>query len=106
MSRRRKPSKPKRVDGALIVVSPGPSVVDQTERAVSDAREVAMAKRTVERALVKAGMSKRQACITVAGMTHADLLAEASRVRAGSDPVPEPEPAARPWWRRMIGGDA
>ena len=103
MSRRhRKSPKPKRVADALIVVHPGPGVVDKASRAVADAREVAMAKRTVERALIKIGMNKRQACITVAGMTHADLLAEAERVRAGS----EPEPSKRPLWRRLFGGDA
>lgn len=106
MTRHRKPPKPKRIDGALIVVAPGPGVVERTAQAVGDAREVATAKRAVERALRAAGLSKRQACITVAGMTHADLLTEAARVRAASEPVQAPEPSARPWWRRLRGGAA
>lgn len=103
MSRRhRKPPKPKQIDGALIVVAPGTGVVELTARSVADAREVATAKRAIERALRSAGLSKRQACITVAGMTHADLLAEAARVRA--EPVQAPETSARPWWRRFVDG--
>jgi len=87
MTRHRKPPKPKRIDGALIVVAPGPGVVESTAQAVGDAREVATAKRAVERALRAAGLSKRQACTTVAGMKHVDLLAEAERVRA----IPQPK---------------
>lgn len=104
MTRHRKPPKPKRIDGALIVVAPGPGVVERTSQAVGDARQIAEAKRTVERALRAAGLSKRQACITVAGMAHVDLLAEAARVRAASDPVQAPEPSARAWWRRFVDG--
>ena len=102
--RHRKPPKPKQIDGALIVVAPGPGVVERTAQSVAEAREVSLAKRTVERALEAAGMTNRQAGATVAGMTHADLLAEAVRVRAASDPVQVPEPCARPWWRRLFGG--
>lgn len=99
--RRRNPPKPRRIDGALIVVAPGPGVVELTARSVADAREVATAKRAVERALRAAGLSKRQACITVAGMTHVDLLAEAARVAASE---PAPEPSASTWWRRIVDG--
>lgn len=100
--RRRNPPKPKRIDGALIVIAPGPGVVERTAQAVGDARQIAEAKRTVERALRAAGLSKRQACITVAGMAHDALLAEAKRVRA--EPVQAPEPSARAWWRRFVDG--
>lgn len=99
--RHRKPPKPKRIDGALIVVAPGPGVVERTAQSVAEAREVALAKRTVGRALMAAGLTKRQSDITVAGMTHVDLLAEAERVRAISDPV---DATKRPWWQRMLGG--
>lgn len=101
--RRRKPPKPKRIDGALIVVRPGQRVVEQAARSIAEARAVSLARRDVERALRAAGLSKRQACITVAAMAPADLLAEAARVRAASDPVQAPEPSARPWWRRIVG---
>lgn len=88
MSRRhRKPPKARHVDGALIVVSPGPHVVELARQAVADARAVAHAKRIVERALMGCGLSKRQASATVAGMKHVDLLAEAERVRA----IPQPK---------------
>lgn len=99
--RHRKPPKPKQIDGALIVVAPGAGVVERTSQAVGDARQIAEAKRIVERALRAAGLTKRQACVTVAGMAHDDLLAEAARVRAASEPAPEP--SARPWWRRIVG---
>lgn len=101
MTRHRKPPKPKRIDGALIVVRPGPHVVEQAARSIAEARAVALARRDVERALRAAGLSKRQACITVAGMTHADLLVEAARVRSAAEPVPEP--SASTWWRRIVG---
>lgn len=100
--RRRNPPKPRRIDGALIVIAPGPHVAEQAARSIAEARAVALARRDVERALRAAGLSKRQACITVAGMTHADLLAEAKRVRAAAEPAPETP--ARPWWQRMLGG--
>lgn len=88
MTRRRKtPPKPRHVDGALIVVSPGPGVVERTAQAVEDARQLAEAKRIVERRLMAAGLGKRQAGATVAGMRHVDLLAEAERVRVASDPA-------------------
>lgn len=99
--RHRKPPKPKRIDGALIVVAPGPHVVEQAARSIAEARAVSLARRDVERALRAAGLSKRQACVTVAGMAHDDLLAEAERVRAISDPV---DATKRPWWQRMLGG--
>ncbi len=103
MSRRhRKPPKPRRIDGALIVVAPGPGVVEQAARSIAEARAVALAKRDIERALRAAGLTKRQACITVAGMAHDALLAEAKRVRA--EPVQAPEPSARAWWRRFVDG--
>lgn len=102
MTRHRKPPKPKRIDGALIVVRPGPHVVEQAARSIAEARAVALARRDVERALRAAGLSKRQACITVAGMAHDALLAEAKRVRAAAEPAPETP--ARPWWRRLFGG--
>lgn len=104
MTRRRNPPQPRRVDGALIVIAPGPHVVEQAARSIAEARAVSLARRDVERALRAAGLSKRQACITVAAMARADLLTEAARVRAASDPVQAPETPARPWWRRMLGG--
>lgn len=100
--RRRNPPKPKRIDGALIVVRPGQRVVEQAARSIAEARAVSLARRDVERALRAAGLTKRQACITVAGMTPADLLAEAARVRAASEPAPETP--ARAWWRRIVDG--
>jgi len=84
--RRRNPPPPIRTHEALIVLSPGPGVVERTTQAVADARETAAAKRVVERALRAAGLSVRLACATVARMTHDDLMAEAARVRAASDP--------------------
>jgi len=101
MTRRRKPKTRQDID-SLIVVAPGPHVVELARQAVADAREVAAAKRTVERALRDSGIGQRQANAVVAGMTHVDLLAEAARVRAASEPAPETP--ARPWWRRMLGG--
>lgn len=101
--RHRKPPKPKRIDGALIVIAPGPHVVEQAARSIAEARAVSLARRDVERALRAAGLTKRQACITVAGMRRDDLMGEAERVRAASDPVQAPEPSARPWWRRIVG---
>lgn len=87
MSRRRKnPPPPTRTHGALIVLSPGQGVVERTAQAVADARQIAEAKRTVERGLRAAGLSVRLACATVARMSPADLLAEAARVRSASDP--------------------
>lgn len=85
--RRRNPPPPIRTHEALIVLSPGPGVVARTAQAVADARETAAAKRTVERALRAAGLSVRLACTTVARMSHADLMAEAERVRASSEPA-------------------
>lgn len=96
----RKPPKPKRIDGALIVVRPGQRVVEQAARSIAEARAVSLARRDVERALRAAGLSKRQACITVAAMRNDDLMGEAKRVRAASEPAPEP---ARAWWRRIVG---
>lgn len=84
--RRRNPPPPIRTHEALIVLSPGPGVVERTAQAIAGAQEIARAKRTVERALRSAGLSVRLACATVAKMSHADLLAEAERVRAASDP--------------------
>lgn len=83
--RRRNPPPPIRTHEALIVLSPGQGVVERTASAVADAREIAAAKRVVERALRAAGLSVRLACTTVARMAHADLLAEAERVRADLD---------------------
>lgn len=100
--RRRNPPPPIRTHEALIVLSPGPGVVERTAQALADAQEIASAKRTVERALRAAGLSVRLACTTVARMSHADLLAEAARVRS----APEPEPSASTWWRRLRGGAA
>lgn len=99
--RRRNPPKAKRIDGALIVVAPGPGVFERAAQAVGDARKIAEAKRVVERGLRAAGLSERQARITVSAMAHDDLLAEAERVRAISDPV---DATKRPWWQRMLGG--
>jgi len=84
--RRRNPPPPTRTHGALIVLSPGPGVVERTASAVADAREIAAAKRVVERGLRAAGLSVRLACATVARMSPADLMAEAERVRAASNP--------------------
>lgn len=84
--RRRNPPPPIRTHEALIVLSPGRGVVEQATQAVADAREIASAKRVVERALRATGLSVRLACTTVARMTHDDLLAEAERVRASSEP--------------------
>ncbi len=83
--RRRNPPPPIRTHEALIVLSPGPGVVERTAQAVADAQEIASAKRVVERGLRAAGLSVRLACATVARMSHDDLLAEADRVRASSD---------------------
>lgn len=99
--RRRNPPKPKRIDGALIVVRPGQRVVEQAARSIAEARAVSLARRDVERALRAAGLSKRQACVTVAAMEPADLMEEAARVRAASEPAPEP--SASTWWRRIVG---
>ena len=89
--RRRNPPPPIRKHNALIMVAPGQGVVARTAQAVADARQIAEAKRVVERALRAAGLSVRLACATVARMTHADLLAEAARVRSASDPGGERE---------------
>lgn len=99
--RRRNPPPPIRTHEALIVLSPGPGVVERTAQAVGDARQIAEAKRTVERALRAAGLSVRLACAMVARMTHDDLLAEAERVRAA--PAPEPSASTR---CRLRGGAA
>lgn len=101
--RRRNPPPPVRTHNSLIMLAPGEGIVERTTQAVADARQIAEAKRTVERGLRAAGLSVRLACATVARMTHDDLLAEAERVRAASDPVQAPEPSARPWWRRIVG---
>ncbi len=69
------------------MLAPGQGVVARTAEAVADAREIASAKRVVERALRAAGLSVRLACATVARMSHADLMAEAERVRASSEPA-------------------
>lgn len=88
MTRRRKtPPKPRQDIDALILIAGGPGVVERTAQAVEDARAVAHAKRTVERALRDAGIGQRQANAVVAGMLAADLLAEAERVRA----IPQPK---------------
>lgn len=84
--RRRNPPPPIRTHEALIVLSPGPGVVEQATQAVADARQIAEAKRTVERGLRAAGLSVRLACAMVARMSPADLMAEAERVRAASNP--------------------
>lgn len=86
--RRRNPPPPIRRHDALIVLAPGQGIVERTAQAVADAREIAAAKRVVERGLRAAGLSVRLACATVARMSHADLLAEAERVRAASEPGP------------------
>lgn len=86
--RRRTPPPPIRKHEALIVLSPGQGIVEHTAQAVADARQIAEAKRTIERGLRAAGLSVRLACATVARMSHADLLAEAERVRAASEPGP------------------
>lgn len=97
--RRRNPPKTRRVDGSLILVQVAP-----TRAATPADREISLAKRQIERALIARGLGKRQALIIVSGMTHDALLAEAARVRAASDPVQAPETPARPWWQRMLGG--
>lgn len=84
--RRRNPPPPIRTHNALIMLAPGEGIVERTAQAVAVAREIASAKRVVERALRAAGLSVRLACTTVARMSHDDLLAEAARVRAASDP--------------------
>lgn len=89
--RRRNPPPPIRTHNSLIMLAPGQGVVERTASAVADAREIAAAKRVVERALRAAGLSVRLACATVARMSHADLLAEAARVRAASEPAGERE---------------
>lgn len=103
MTRRHRKPKTRQDIDSLIVIAPGPGVVEHAARAVEDARAVAHAKRIVERALRDAGIGQRQANTLVAGMTHVDLLAEAERVRAASDPV---DATKRPWWRRLFGGEA
>lgn len=85
--RRRNPPPPIRKHNALIMLAPGEGIVERTAQAVADAREIAEAKRVVERALRAAGLSVRLACTTVARMSHTDLLAEAERVRA----IPQPK---------------
>lgn len=105
MTRRRsRPPRPKRIDGALIVVQPGHGVVEHTAAATTDARALALAKRAVERALMQAGTSKRQALAILRGMSATAILAEAERTRAAAVPVPPPvrQHAARPWWQRLF----
>lgn len=87
MSRRHRKPKTRQDIDALIVIAPGPHVVEQAARAVENARQIALAKRIIERGLRDAGIGQRQACLIVSGMTGADLLSEAARVRA----IPQPK---------------
>ncbi len=107
MTRRHRKPKPRRVADSLVMlnVTPTVGVVERIERGTAEARALALAKREIERALIATGIGKRQACRIVSGMTGADLLVEAARVRAAADPVQAPEHSARPWWRRLIGGE-
>ena len=76
-----------RVGDSLIAITlvPGPGVVARFAEATSQARELAAAKRRIERALRDAGMPKRTAVRVVSRMTPADIVTEAERVRA-ADP--------------------
>lgn len=104
MNRRHRKPKPRRVADSLVVLNITPTVglVERIERGAAEARALAVAKREIERALIATGIGKRQACRIVSGMTGADLLAEAERIRTAVTPSPTPTPhTARPWWRRI-----
>lgn len=87
MSRRRKSNRPRHAKrtpqrSAIYVVSAAVGIVDAVAEVCAERRELAQAKREVERGLVRVGMAKRHAVATVAKMPPAAILAEAERVRA------------------------
>ena len=86
MSRRKPKRRASRVGDSLIVVNiaPGPGVVERFTTATAEARELAQAKRTVERALRAAGMPRKLAERTIAAMLPTAILAEAGRLAAAS----------------------
>lgn len=92
--RRRNPPKTRRVDGSLILVQVAP-----TRAATPADREISLAKRQIERALIARGLGKRQALIIVSGMTHDALLREAAILNS-------PGQGRSAWWRRLFGGEA
>lgn len=98
--RNRKEPRPSRVGDALIVISPAPGVVAATASALHDQRELALAKRLVERGLRAGGLPRRKAEIVVARMAPADLLAEANQVRAAAA-VPALPPVPPSTWARI-----
>ena len=90
MSRRRKSHRPRNAKrtpqrSAIYVVSATVGIVDAVAEVCAERRELAQAKRAVERALRSAGMPKNTAVRVVSRMTPADIVTEAERVRA-ADP--------------------
>lgn len=101
MSRKSK-RRASRVGDSLIVVNiaPGPGVVDRFTTATAEARELAQAKRTVERALRAAGMPRRLAERTIAMMQTTEVMAEAARLaQTPTAPASTPTTPPRSWWR-------
>jgi hypothetical protein len=106
MNRRKPKRRAARFADSLIVVNIAPTVgvVNQLRAATAEARELAMAKRAVERALRDAGMPKSTAVRVLARMSPADVLFEAAKL-APQEPAQEPAAAPapttppRPWWR-------
>ena len=94
MTRRHRKPKPRRVDGSLILVQVAP-----TRAATPADREVSLAKRKLERALIARGLGKRQALIIVSGLAHDVLLREAEILNS-------PDQGRSAWWRRLFGGEA
>lgn len=82
MSRRKPKRRASRLGDSLIVVNIAPTVgiVERLQLATAEVRELAQAKRTVERALRAAGMPRRLAERTIAAMLPAAILAEAGRL--------------------------
>lgn len=89
MSRRRKSHRPRHAQRApqrsvLYVVPAAVGIVDAVAEVNADRRELAHAKRAVERGLMGAGMRKAEAVRTVSAMLPAAILAEAARLRAST----------------------
>lgn len=86
MSRRKPKRRASRLGDSLVVVTLAPTVgvVERFTAATAEARELAQAKRTVERALRAAGMPRRLAERTIAAMLPTAILAEAGRLAAAS----------------------
>ncbi len=86
MSRRKPKRRASRVGDSLIVVNIAPTVgiVERLQLTTAEVRELAQAKRTVERALRAAGMPRRLAERTIAAMLPTAILAEAGRLATAS----------------------